>query len=66
MEIYRIGWMVALFLAVLTILEFIFASEVHNTDIRVIGVMAAGTVKAALIIWFFMHVSRAWRGEGAH
>ncbi|MCA9853528.1 MAG: cytochrome C oxidase subunit IV family protein [Dehalococcoidia bacterium] len=66
MEIFRIGWIVAIALAVFTVVEFIFASEVHNTEIRVTGVMLAGTIKALLIIWFFMHIARAWRGEGAH
>ena len=66
MDIYRIGWVVAVFLAVLTVVEFVFASEVHNMEVRVTGVMAAGAVKAALIAWFFMHLARAWRGEEAH
>jgi heme/copper-type cytochrome/quinol oxidase subunit 4 len=63
---FRIGWLVALLLAVLTIVEYVFASEMHDTGVRVAGVMAAGAVKAGFIAWFFMHLARVWRSEGAH
>ena len=66
MAIFRNGWLVALLLAVLTVVEFVFASEVHDVGARVTGVMAAGALKAAFIGWFFMHVARIWKTEGAH
>jgi hypothetical protein len=63
---FRNGWLVAVLLAVLTIAEYVFASQVHETGLRVGGVMAAGAVKAGFIAWFFMHLARVWRSEGAH
>lgn len=66
MEIFRIGWMVAVLLAAFTGAEYVFAAEVNETGIRVAGVMVAGGLKAALIGWFFMHLARVWRGEEAH
>jgi hypothetical protein len=66
MQIFRNGWLVAVLLAALTVVEFIFASEVHDVGVRVTGVMAAGVLKAAFIGWFFMHIARLWKAEGAH
>ncbi len=59
----RTGWMVFLALAVLTIVEYIVAVGV-DANLPVIAVIALG--KAGFIVYYFMHVVRAWRGEAGH
>ncbi len=66
MSIYRLGFIVAILLAVLTIVEFIFAGEVDNATWRFIGLAAASFGKVALIVYYFMHIYQLWRGEEAH
>jgi hypothetical protein len=63
MDIFRIGWTVAIILAVVTVVEYIFAIQVGNDTVRFLGLAGAGIGKAALIIYFFMHVNRLWRTE---
>ncbi len=63
MDIFRIGWAVAAILAVITVVEYIFALQVGNDSVRFLGLAAAGLSKAGLIIYFFMHISRVWRTE---
>jgi caa(3)-type oxidase subunit IV len=53
----RVGWLVFLALAALTVIEYIIAVEL-NDNLPVI--MGIAVVKAALIIWYFMHVARLW------
>lgn len=60
------GMIVALILAVLTIVEYIFAVEVSQDTVRFIGLSLAAVAKAALIVYYFMHVYRIWRTEEAH
>lgn len=60
------GLIVAVILAVLTIVEYIFAVEVGNDTVRFIGLSFAAIGKAALIVYYFMHVYRLWRVEEAH
>ncbi len=62
----KTGMQVAAILAVMTILEYIFAVTVPNDLVRFIGLSATALTKAGLIMWFFMHLPRAWRGEEAH
>jgi caa(3)-type oxidase subunit IV len=59
----RTGWMVFVALAVLTIVEYIVAVGV-DANLPVVAVIALA--KAGLIIYYFMHVVRAWRGEAGH
>ncbi len=59
----KTGLQVAAILAVLTILEFIFAVKVPNDLIRFLGLSASAIAKAGLIMWFFMHLPRVWRSE---
>lgn len=59
----KVGLRVAAILAVLTILEFIFAVTVPNDLVRFLGLSASAIAKAALIMWFFMHLPRVWRTE---
>ncbi len=60
------GLIVAVILAVLTIVEYIFAVEVSDDTIRFIGLSFAAVGKAALIVYYFMHIYRIWRTEEAH
>lgn len=66
MGIYKTGLVVAVFLAILTILEYIFAGQVSDETQRFAGLAATAIVKAGLIMYYFMHIYRLWRGEGAH
>jgi hypothetical protein len=57
-------WMLT-FLAAGTAVEYLLAVSV---DANLPVMVAINIAEAAAIIWFFMHVSRAWRGshdEGA-
>ncbi len=55
------GWKVFAWLAVLTIVEYVIAITV-GPNLPALAVM--GVVKAALIVNYFMHITRAWRGAG--
>ena len=57
---YVTGFIVFIVLAILTGVEFYVAS----ISGAVAGLMIIALIKAALIIWFFMHVSRLWAEEG--
>ena len=57
---YITGTIVFIVLAVLTGVEFYIAS----ISGAVAGLMIIALIKAALIIWFFMHVNRLWTEEG--
>ncbi len=56
----RTGWIVFLALAVLTAVEFLVAITV-TTNLPAVLVMAL--MKAGLIMYYFMHLLRVWRGE---
>lgn len=66
MSIYAQGLVVAALLAILTVLEYIFAAEMADETIRFAGLAAAAFVKAGLIGYVFMHIYQVWRAEGAH
>ncbi len=56
----RVGLWMAVFLAVGTIVEYVLAISIdRNLPIMV----AINVAEAAAILWFFMHVYRAWRSE---
>ena len=59
---YGIVIVIGLVLAALTILEF-FMGIMHMGAGLLILVAA---LKAILVIYFFMHVSRLWTAEGGH
>ena len=62
----KTGLIVAVILAVLTVLEYIFAVEVSDDLLRFIGLTVAAVGKAGLIVYYFMHIYRIWRTEEAH
>jgi caa(3)-type oxidase subunit IV len=57
----RTGWLVFGLLAVLTVVEYIIAVSL---DANLPVIMAIAVAKAALILWYFMHVARLWLGGG--
>lgn len=63
---FQKGYVVAVFLAIVTVAEYFFAVGLANDQARFIGLAAAALVKAWLIVWYFMHVYRIWRAEEAH
>jgi cytochrome c oxidase subunit 4 len=58
---YRQGVMVFAALAVLTVLEYLMSTALHISGGFLFFVVAL--VKAALIVYFFMHIYRLWREE---
>ncbi len=53
---------VAVALAVLTIIELIIAISINS----VVFLMLIATIKAVLVLYYFMHVSRLWSTEEGH
>lgn len=60
------GLVVIAVLAVLTIIEYLIAVELDNTQVIVTALAIIATVKAIAIMEYFMHLSKVWRGEGEH
>lgn len=58
---YRLGLIVLLGLAVLSLIEFALAA-LGSTALMFIIIL----LKAALIMYFFMHIASVWRSEEAH
>ena len=58
--IFSRGLIVFLILAVLTAVEYAIAKQVDQ-NIPPLAVIAL--IKAGLIVWYFMHVVRAWRSH---
>lgn len=63
MDIYRQGLIVAVLLAVMTILEYLFAGEVADATVRFSGLAVTALAKAGLIGYYFMHVYQLWKSE---
>lgn len=57
---WRTGWIVFAALMVLTGIEFVVANQPNSSAVLVIII---NLIKAALIVYFFMHVYRLWREE---
>jgi len=53
-------------LAVLTAVEYVIAVGIDSMAVVVTLLAVIGIAKAAVIIEYFMHVSKVWRGEGDH
>ncbi len=58
-EAYRRGLYVFLFLAVMTIVEYIVGISLNSPFLLVILAL----VKAAAVVYYFMHIARLWREE---
>ena len=59
---YRHSATVALVLAALTIIEIFIALYLESAAL----LMLVATLKAILVVKYFMHVSRLWTPEGEH
>jgi len=59
---YGIVIVIGVVLAVLTVLEYLMA--INHVGAALLMLVAA--LKAILVIYFFMHVSRLWTAEGEH
>ena len=62
----RHGLLIIGLLALLTVAEFVVAIAIDSTVGLIVGLTPFALVKAALILWYFMHVYKAWRGEEEH
>jgi cytochrome c oxidase subunit IV len=62
----RRGFNVIVLLAVLTGLEYVIAVELDVIPLLVTLLALIAVIKAGLILNYFMHFPRVWRGEGAH
>ncbi|MFN3335140.1 MAG: hypothetical protein ACK47M_21785 [Caldilinea sp.] len=54
--------LIGIILAILTIIEYFMG--LYHVGATLLMLMAA--LKAILVIYFFMHVSRLWTAEGEH
>ncbi len=66
MKVFEQGWRVAALLAVVTIVEYIFALNVGNDQVRFIGLGVAAVAKAGMIGAYFMHFMRMFEHAEAH
>jgi caa(3)-type oxidase subunit IV len=60
------GWQVIIALAVLTIVEYVLAVGVSSSTVVVVLLSPIALIKAYLIVMYFMHLARTWRGEEQH
>ena len=60
---FQKGYVVAVFLAIWTIAEYIFAVGLENDTARFLGLAFAAVVKAWLIIQYLLHTYRLWPEE---
>ena len=55
----KTGGLVFLALAVFTVIEYVIAKQVEPA---IVPLFVIAAVKAGLILWYFMHMARSWRG----
>jgi heme/copper-type cytochrome/quinol oxidase subunit 4 len=58
-----LGLIVIIVLAALTGIEYVIAKEIEE---NLIPLILMAQVKAALILWYFMHIQRVRASEGEH
>ncbi len=59
----RLGWIIFIALAVLTIIEFLVGALVHPATPYLV---LTAIVKAGLIVYYFMHIAQLWRKDDKH
>lgn len=59
---YLRSFVVAVVLAVLTVIEYIVAVQLQSTVL----LLLLATFKGVAVVWYYMHVSRLWSQEGEH
>ncbi len=57
----RLGLLVLIVLAVLTVIEYVVAVTLDDGNLPYIVILAL--IKAGLIVYYFMHVYQLWRQE---
>ncbi len=62
----RRGLNAIIVLAVLTILEYFVAVGLDSASMIVLLLSVVALLKAVVILEYFMHLSKVWRGEGSH
>lgn len=60
--IYRSGYVVAIILAILTVVEYYIATHFNSFAIM----MLLGLVKAYFVVNYFMHIKTLWSEEESH
>ena len=60
------GLFIITLLGVLTILEFAVALAINDSLGLILGLTPFALVKAWLVVHYFMHVYKLWRGEEDH
>ena len=63
MGAFQKGYLVAVILAIMTILEYLFAVGVSSTEVRFAGLAITALAKVYFIAYYFMHIYRCWREE---
>ena len=63
MGAFQKGYLVAVILAIMTILEYLFTVGVSSTEVRFAGLAITALAKVYFIAYYFMHIYRCWREE---
>jgi len=62
----RRGVMTILFLALMTIAEYISFAAIDDSTALLVALAPQAVIEALVILWNFMHLPMLWRGEGGH
>ena len=60
------GLVAIVVLAVLTVVEYLIAVGLDSTTVIITLLSIIAIAKALVILEYFMHLSKVWRGEGDH
>lgn len=60
---FRLGWVVAAVLTILTLVEYWIATSFTN---NLAYILIVAVLKAWLILKYFMHIAQVWDEEGEH
>ena len=63
--VYRQGYFIFAILMALTLVEYVLGLEQFEGQFTVFLVLIA-LLKAAIIVNYFMHIARLWKGEEGH
>ncbi len=61
-SVFRQGIIVGILLFILTVIEYVVALQTSSATI----LMILGAAKAALVVYYFMHITSLWREEDGH
>lgn len=60
---FKIGWIMAAWLLALTITDYAISHWVDQSQLRFSLLAIGAFLEAVPIAYYFMHISRLWRGE---